>query len=88
MGFDFPCEFSYPVIVKPSNSIAYWEHPFETQNKVYKLGSREEMEKVLHQIYDAGYDDAVIIQDMVPGNDDTSSASATFFCSRLLVMTS
>lgn len=70
MGFDFPCEFSYPVIVKPSNSIAYWEHPFETQNKVYKLGSREEMEKVLHQIYDAGYDDAVIIQDMVPGNDE------------------
>ena len=70
MGFDFPCEFSYPVIVKPSNSIAYWEHPFETQNKVYKLDSREEMEKVLHQIYDAGYDDAVIIQDMVPGNDE------------------
>ena len=70
MGFDFPCEFSYPVIVKPSNSIAYWEHPFETQNKVYKLGSREEMEKVLHQIYDAGYDDAVIIQDLVPGNDE------------------
>ena len=70
MGFDFPCEFSYPVIVKPSNSIAYWEHPFETQNKVYKLDSREDMEKVLHQIYDAGYDDAVIIQDMVPGNDE------------------
>ena len=70
MGFNFPCEFSYPVIVKPSNSIAYWEHPFETQNKVYKLDSREEMEKVLHQIYDAGYDDAVIIQDMVPGNDE------------------
>lgn len=70
MGFDFPCDFSYPIIVKPSNSIAYWEHPFETQNKVYKLDSREEMEKVLHQIYDAGYDDAVIIQDTVPGNDE------------------
>lgn len=70
MGFNFPCEFSYPVIVKPSDSISYWEHPFETQNKVYKPGSREEMEKVLRQIYDAGYDDAVIIQDMVPGNDE------------------
>ena len=70
MGFNFPCEFSYPVIVKPSDSISYWEHPFETQNKVYKPGSREEMEKVLRQIYDAGYDDAVIIQDMIPGNDE------------------
>lgn len=70
MGFDFPCEFSYPVIVKPSDSISYWEHPFDTQNKVYKPGSRKEMEKVLRQIYDAGYDDAVIIQDMIPGNDE------------------
>lgn len=70
MGLDFPCEFSYPVIVKPSNSIAYWEHPFATQNKIYKLDTREEMEKVISQIYEAGYDDALIIQDTIPGNDE------------------
>lgn len=70
MGFDFPCDFSYPIIVKPSNSIMYWEYPFETQKKVYLLDSREEMETVLKQIYDAGYHDAVIIQDTVPGNDE------------------
>ncbi len=70
MGLDFPCEFSYPVILKPSNSIAYWEHPFETQNKIYKLDTREEMEKVISQIYGAGYDDALIIQDTIPGNDE------------------
>ena len=70
MGMDFACEFSYPVIVKPSNSIAYWEHPFPTQNKIYKLDTREEMEKVIGQIYEAGYDDALIIQDTIPGNDE------------------
>ena len=70
MGLDFPCEFSYPVILKPSNSIAYWEHPFETQNKIYKLDSREEMEMVIGQIYGAGYNDALIIQDTIPGNDE------------------
>lgn len=70
MGMDFACEFSYPVIVKPSNSIAYWEHPFETQNKIYKLDTREEMEKVIGEIYGAGYDDALIIQDTIPGNDE------------------
>ena len=70
MGLDFPCEFSYPVIVKPSNSIAYWEHPFPTQNKIYKLDSRKEMEDVIRQIYEAGYDDALIIQDTIPGNDE------------------
>lgn len=70
MGLDFECDFSYPVIVKPSNGITYWEHPFPTQNKIYKLGSREEMEKVITQIYEAGYDDSLIIQDTIPGNDE------------------
>lgn len=70
MGLDFACEFPYPVILKPSNSIAYWEHPFETQNKIYKIRDREELEKVITEIYDAGYDDDLIIQDMIPGNDE------------------
>ena len=70
MGLDFECDFDYPVIVKPSNGITYWEHPFETQNKIYKLNSREEMEKVITQIYEAGYDDSLIIQDTIPGNDE------------------
>lgn len=70
MGLDFTCEFPYPVILKPSNSIAYWEHPFETQNKIYKIKDRKELEKVITEIYDAGYDDDLIIQDMIPGNDE------------------
>lgn len=70
MGLDFVCDFSYPVIVKPSNGIAYWAHPFPTQNKIYKLYTREEMERVIGEIYGAGYDDALIIQDTVPGNDE------------------
>lgn len=70
MGLDFACDFPYPVILKPSNSIAYWEHPFPTQNKIYKPASREELEKIITQIYEAGYDDDLIIQDMIPGNDE------------------
>ena len=70
MGFDFACDFPYPVILKPSNSISYWEHPFPTQNKIYKPKSRKELEKIIKQIYDAGYDDDLIIQDMIPGNDE------------------
>ena len=70
MGLNFACEFPYPVILKPSNSIAYWEHPFETQNKIYKIQDRKELEKVITEIYDAGYDDDLIIQDMIPGNDE------------------
>ena len=69
MGEDFDLPFPYPVILKPSNGIQYWEHPFETQQKVYTIHDRQELLKVLGQIYDAGYTDKIIIQDMIPGND-------------------
>lgn len=70
MGLDFSCGFPYPVIVKPSDSIAYWEHPFEGQQKIYRAGSREEMQRIISKIYEAGYEDSLIIQDTVPGNDE------------------
>lgn len=63
LPFDFPC------IVKPSNGIAYWAHPFPTQKKVYKAETREELNGILGQIYGAGYDDSIIVQDFVPGDD-------------------
>lgn len=70
MGMDFEMTFPFPVILKPSDSIQYWEHPFETQKKVYTIGSRKELERVIKEIYDAGYTDKLIIQDMIPGNDE------------------
>lgn len=70
MELDFDLKFKFPVILKPSNGVMYWEHPFETQNKVYKINTREELNKVITQIYDAGYTDSLIIQDMIPGNDE------------------
>lgn len=69
MGDSFQLPFGFPVIVKPSNGIKYWEHEFDTQKKVYKLGSMEELIKVLSEIYEAGYDDQMIIQDFIPGDD-------------------
>lgn len=70
MGLDFALEFPFPVILKPSNSIQYWEHPFATQKKVYTIENRQELERVIREIYDAGYTDKLIIQDMIPGNDE------------------
>jgi len=70
MGDDFAMEFPYPVILKPSNGIEYWEHPFDTQKKVYTIHDREELISVIHDIYGAGYSDRLIIQDRIPGNDE------------------
>ena len=70
MGLNFEIDFPYPVILKPSDSVAYWEHPFPTQKKVYFLNNREELNQAITDIYNAGYSDRMIIQDTVPGNDE------------------
>lgn len=70
MGSQFDINFQYPVILKPSDGVDYFAHPFEDQHKVYKLGSREEVDSVIEKIYRSGYSGDLIIQDMIPGNDE------------------
>lgn len=69
MKGNFQLDFEPPFIIKPSNGIGYWAHPFKGQKKVFKAQSREELNEILGRIYKSGYDDSVIIQDFVPGDD-------------------
>lgn len=69
VGTVFDFGFSFPVIAKPSNSVEYWNCPFATQKKVYKADTRDELVKILDDIYGAGYKDAMVIQDFIPGDD-------------------
>lgn len=61
--------FSYPIIVKPSSSVVYWKHPFDGMHKVYVAQDPKEAEEICHTIYASGYDDEMLLQDMIPGND-------------------
>lgn len=69
MEEDFVLPFEAPYIIKPSNGIEYWRHPFPTQKKVYKVKDRKELQQVLDDIYGAGYDDSIVIQNFIPGDD-------------------
>ncbi len=69
MGKDFQLPFDGPYIIKPSNGIEYWRHPFPSQKKVYKEETRPALEEVLNDIYHSGYDDSIIIQNFIPGDD-------------------
>ena len=69
MGHAFTLPFGGPFIIKPSNGIEYWRHPYPTQKKVYKEETFEDVLRVLDDIYGAGYDDSVIIQNFIPGDD-------------------
>ncbi len=68
-GHAFELTFEAPFIVKPSNGIEYWQHPYPTQKKVYKADDRKELLGILDDIYGSGYDDSIIIQDFIPGDD-------------------
>ena len=69
MGHDFDLPFDPPYICKPSNGVAYWEHPFEGNEKVFTCPTRENLIEVLDKVYAAGYPDSMIIQDFIPGDD-------------------
>lgn len=62
-------DMMYPVIIKPSNGIAYYDHPFEGQKKVYRVDSKEEVQHIIDRISASGYQDELIIQDFIPGDD-------------------
>lgn len=70
MGLNFEVPFEYPVILKSSESIHYWNYPFEGQEKVYIIQNREELNRTVEMIFNSGYPEKLIIQDMIPGNDE------------------
>lgn len=62
--------FAYPIIVKPSSSVDYWKHPFDTMKKVYTAATPAEAAEIVKTIYANGYPDRMVLQKMVPGGDD------------------
>lgn len=69
MGLEVEAPFEGRYVVKPSNGIEYWRHPYETQKKVYIEDTWDDVIRVLGDIYGSGYDDSVIIQNFIPGDD-------------------
>lgn len=69
MGYDFTLPFGAPYILKPSNGVAYWEHPFPGNEKVFICRDRASLNATLDKVYASGYPDSMIIQDFIPGDD-------------------
>lgn len=61
--------FDFPVIIKPSNSVAYWNCHFPHKKKVFVAETREEFEAILTAIYSSSYKDHLILQEYIPGDD-------------------
>lgn len=70
--------FKYPIIVKPSSSADYWKFPFDGMKKVYTANNPAEAEKIVNQIYGAGYPDKMILQEFIDGGDSQMRVFTAF----------
>jgi len=65
----FQNPFSFPIALKPADSIQYLEASFPGKKKAYILQNEEELQKVLERIYSSTYQGTMIVQDFIPGDD-------------------
>lgn len=75
---EFKESIMFPVIIKPSDGVQYYRHPFEGLQKIYKVNSYEEINRIIKMVKASGYEEDLIIQDYIPG-DDTTMWDAVYY---------
>lgn len=65
----FAMDFSYPIIIKASNSVAYWNCSFPGKKKVFVAHDEAEKTAIIDAIYSSTYKDNLTIQEFIPGDD-------------------
>ncbi len=68
-NIDLP--FDYPVALKPSNSTLYSKIEFAGKEKSYKIKDKQKLKQTVNKIFESGYNGHIIVQDFIPGADDT-----------------
>ena len=59
----------YPLVIKPANVVEYNHISFEGKNKIYKINNFNELEDTINRIKNSKYNDRLIIQEFIPGDD-------------------
>lgn len=78
---EIPQDFTFPVVIKPSNVIEYNHINFEGKNKIYKVNSQKELTDIVNKIVKNGYTDTLILQEYIPG-DDSYLFDSVVYCGK------
>lgn len=62
-------DFQFPVVVKPSDVVAYQLAGLSSVNKLHFVNNEAELKAVVNEIVDGGYRSDLIIQEFIPGDD-------------------
>ncbi|MGX7196572.1 carboxylate--amine ligase [Enterococcus olivae] len=60
---------SYPVVLKPANSILWLSTKFEGKKKAFIIKTKQELHSILQKIKYSNYSEKMIIQDYIIGDD-------------------
>lgn len=71
-------EFPYPVVAKPSNSAHYDQLMFAGKQKIYDVSSADQMTEIFKNVQGSGYQDDLLVQEFVPGDDDAICTLTTY----------
>lgn len=61
--------FSYPMVLKPSDSMRYFEANFEGKKKAYIIADAEALKNTIRAIFKSTYDQPLILQEYIAGDD-------------------
>lgn len=67
----FEIPFEYPVFIKPSSNVIYFNYEFEGKQKGYRIDTPEQFREIMGRIKASGYPDKFIVQEYVDGDDDS-----------------
>jgi len=66
---DHSISIPFPRIIKPSDSVKYWNCSFPYKKKVFLAETQQEYDDILRAVYTSTYNGNLIIQEFVPGDD-------------------
>lgn len=69
----------YPIIVKPANVVLYNHVTFTGKKKIYKISDYKEFKDIFSRVYSTEYDDTLIVQEYIPG-DDSHLFDSVVYC--------
>ena len=78
---DVDLDFTFPVVVKPSDVVAYQMAGLHEVNKLHFIDNQDQLQAVLDEVQAADYQSDLIIQEYIPG-DDSQMWDAVYYGSQ------
>lgn len=62
-------KMDFPLVIKPANVVKYNHVTFKDKHKIYKVNNIDEEKEIINNIKNSDYDDKLIIQEFIEGDD-------------------